>query len=125
MKQPLLKSSHYKIKETPVRPFIAALLFSLPIIGFAGEPNDLQPLPTEPPLPGATNDDTEPQITIKQKGTSKVEEYRVRGRLYMIKVTPYKGHPYYLVDTRGDGHFNRQNSLDTGVKPPMWVIHKW
>lgn len=108
-----------------MRPLIAALLFSLPLISFATEPKDLQPLPEIPPPAGATEDDNQPQITIKQKGTSKIEEYRLRGRLYMIKVTPFKGHSYYLIDTRGDGHFSRQNSLDTGVRPPMWVIHQW
>ncbi len=108
-----------------MRTYIAAFLFSLPILSLAGEPSDLQPLPTVPPLPGASSNDSEPQITIRKKGTSKVEEYRMHGRLYMIKVTPFKGHPYYLVDTRGDGHFSRQISLDPGVKPPMWVIHQW
>ena len=108
-----------------MRPIIAALLFSVSVIGFAAEPTDLQPLPTVPPLPGAASDDNAPQITIRQKGTSKVEEYRLHGHLYMIKVTPFKGHSYYLVDTHGDGHFHRQNSLDTGVRAPMWVIHQW
>ena len=108
-----------------MRQLLAALLFSLPLIGFAAEPNNLQPLPTAPPPPGATNDNIEPQITSKQKGTSKVEEYRLDGRLYMIKVTPAKGKPYYLVDSHGNGQFSRQDSFDSGVQPPMWVIHRW
>lgn len=107
-----------------MRSLIAALLFSLPLISFAADPKNLEPVPEIPPPPGAT-DDSQPQVTIRQKGTSKIEEYRINGRLYMIKVTPSKGRPYYLVDTHGDGNFSRQNSLDTGVRPPMWVIHQW
>ncbi|MEQ1667217.1 MAG: DUF2782 domain-containing protein, partial [Sulfuriferula sp.] len=67
----------------------------------------------------------EPEITIKQKGTDTYEEYRHNGKLYMIKVTPKTGKPYYLVDDRGDGQFSRQDSLDTGIRPPMWIIHQW
>jgi hypothetical protein len=51
-----------------------------------------------------------------------VEEYRVNGRLYMMKVTPPHGVSYYLVDDRGDGTFSRKDALDTGVRVPMWVI---
>ena len=40
----------------------------------------------------------------------------------MIKITPKVGKPYYLVDDRGDGKFARQESLDSGVRPPRWVI---
>ena len=32
------------------------------------------------------------------------------------------GVPYYLVDDRGDGKFSRQESLDTGLRVPHWVI---
>ena len=54
-----------------------------------------------------------------------VEEYRANGKLYMIKIIPKIGAPYYLVDDRGDGKFSRQESLDSGVRPPRWTIHKF
>jgi hypothetical protein len=44
------------------------------------------------------------------------------GRMYMIKVTPSHGVPYYLVDTQGDGNFARLESLDDRVRVPMWII---
>jgi len=43
----------------------------------------------------------------------------------MIKVTPKVGPPYYLIDQRGDGKFARQESLDSGFRPPQWVIHRF
>ncbi len=43
----------------------------------------------------------------------------------MIKVTPSHGKPYYLVDEKGDGKFSRQESTDSGVRVPLWVIHSF
>ena len=82
----------------------------------------------EPPLPppGFELDPaTEPQVTIRKRGEDTVEEYRIAGKLYMMKVTPPGGRPYYLIDERGDGKFARQEGPGTGVRPPMWVIHSW
>ncbi|ARU32938.1 hypothetical protein CAP31_11050 [Sulfuriferula sp. AH1] len=109
-----------------MRKLIAALVLSLPLFSAAADrPADLQALPEAPPPPGVAPDDSEPQITIKHRGEAKIEEYSVHGRVYMIKVTPSKGKPYYLVDSRGDGQFSRQDNLDSGTRPPMWVIHSW
>jgi hypothetical protein len=75
-----------------------------------------------PPALNAVPDE-EPQVTIIKKADQTVEEYRINGRLYMIKIIPKKGVPYYLVDDQGDGKFSRQEGLDTGLRPPRWVIH--
>ncbi len=63
-----------------------------------------------------------PEVIITQLADTTVEEYRANGRLYMIKITPKHGVPYYLVDERGDGKFARQESLDSGLRVPRWVI---
>ena len=44
------------------------------------------------------------------------------GKLYMLKVTPPRGVPYYLLDNNGDGSWVRQDSRDSGLRVPMWVI---
>lgn len=85
-------------------------------------PKDLEPLPEAPPSVDGEGAADEPQVTIIKRGEDTVEEYRVNGRLYMIKVTPKHGVPYYLVDQRGNGQFARMDALDSGLVVPMWVI---
>ena len=89
---------------------------------------DAPPQPAVAPPPPAMDAGEavdEPQVTITTQTEQTVEEYRVGGRLYMIKITPKNGKPYYLVDDRGDGKFARQESLDSGFRPPRWVIHNF
>jgi hypothetical protein len=69
-----------------------------------------------------SDDLEEPQVTIRKEERSTREEYRIGGKLYMIKVTPEIGEPYYLVDGDGDGHFETHSPTDSGIKVPMWVI---
>lgn len=89
-------------------------------------PPNLIPLPEVPDGPGVQNDPAlEPQITIIKRGTEQVEEYRIKGRLYMVKVTPSHGKSYYLIDHKGDGQFSRQDHLDSGVRVPQWVLFKF
>jgi hypothetical protein len=83
---------------------------------------ELQPLPEPPPPPGLVDPALEPQVTITRRGEDRVEEYRVNGKLYMLKVTPPHGPAYYLIDEKGDGRMARQESLDSGLRVPMWVM---
>ena len=112
-----------------MRLFTILFLSSLCSVAIAGEnqPSDLPPLQPPPPLNANAQQDAdlEPQVTITQHTEQTVEEYRVGGRLYMIKIIPKVGKPYYLVDDQGDGKFSRQESLDSGVRPPRWVIRRF
>ena len=103
----------------------ALALFALAAL--AEKPANLQPLPdVPPPPPGVSADaDLEPQVTIVRRGEDKVEEYRVNGRLYMMKVTPSVGAPYYLVDDEGKGEWLRRDTVGANVQPPRWVIFSW
>jgi hypothetical protein len=83
----------------------------------------LEPIPEPPPPPaGLLNESLEPQVTITRRGEDKVEEFRMSGKLYMLKVTPPHGVPYYLIDNTGEGSWIRQDSRDSGLRVPMWVI---
>ena len=91
-------------------------------------PPGLQPVPEPPPLPRpeSANVEPQPEVVSVRRGEDTVEEYRIGGKLYMMKVTPaHGGVPYYLIDHRGDGVFSRQQTLDNGLRPPMWVLFRF
>ena len=104
---------------------LALLGIALPLA--AQQPSRLEPLPEPPPPPPGLEPDPalEPQVTITRRGEDKVEEYRVNGRLYAVKVTPPHGVPYFLMDVTGDGTMIRRDSLDSGLRVPQWVIRSF
>jgi len=103
-------------------------LLSLPVaVAFAQQPPNLQPLPADqiPPPPQIKIDPSkEPVVTTFQRGEDKVEEFRIGGKLYMIRVTPPKAPPYVLVDQDGTGKFGPGGGPAdaTHLSVPMWVI---
>jgi hypothetical protein len=66
----------------------------------------------------------EPDVTIRQDGDKTIQEYRVNGFLYAVKITPKTGKPYFLVRADGsDGNFVRSDSPDMLI--PAWEIFSW
>lgn len=103
---------------------IATLAFAA--LAQAPPPPKLEPLPEPPPPPpGVVDAPVEPQVTIRKRGEETVEEYRINGKLYMVKVTPAHGVPYVLIDHRGDGVMTRQEPHDTGLRVPQWVVKEF
>lgn len=105
-------------------------LLAITLLGIAlplGAQPKLEPLPEPPPPPPgvAPEPELEPQVTITTHGENKVEEYRINGQLYAVKITPPNGAPYYLVDVTGDGTMMRRDALDSGLRVPQWVIHSF
>ncbi len=94
---------------------IAFVMLLLPLSVLAQDGSD----PAEAPAPT-------PDVTIIQGDDKTIAEYRVHGRLYMIKVTPKKGPPYYLVDTDGDGNLEtRRGELSEDLLIPSWTLLEW
>lgn len=87
----------------------------------------LEPIPDGPPAASREQNVPAPEVTIRQRGDQgSIEEYRAGGVLYMIKIHPAKGRPYYLVDTDGDGNLEtRYNDLQSGLLIPAWVLLRW
>ncbi|MGA7799222.1 MAG: DUF2782 domain-containing protein [Gammaproteobacteria bacterium] len=129
--------------------FLFACLVAGPVLAQtgSGQPPDTQQLPdmqepapkpeprTTPrakPKPQAKQDENgqqsiEPDVTIVPgKGKEKIEQYSINGRVYMIKVIPAKGYPYYLIDTTGNGVFDtRRGGPEPDISIPHWVIFSW
>ena len=70
--------------------------------------------------------DIEPSVTVREHENRVVEEYRVNNNLYMIKITPSIGAPYYLVDEDGSGDlaWNR-GERNFEQKVPQWALFSW
>ena len=106
---------------------------TLPIHGQAPDKtgnNDEQfadaPLPPDLPEPIKSGETIEPEIYIVRTEEKIVEEYRVNGHLYMVKVTPRIGRPYYLMDMDGDGQMEGKLSDIYNTPPvPQWVLLSW
>ncbi len=117
-----------------IRYFIVfSLLASLSLVvpaGWAADPG--KPHPSQGghkplPMPEVRQGNVpEPEVTITTTGkNTRVEEYRIDGRLYMIKIVPAKGFPYYLIDTDGDGDLDtRRNDLEGGPVN-QWILFQW
>ncbi len=70
--------------------------------------------------------ETENGVIIQSPEQKTISEYRINGKLYMIRITPEKGAPYYLVDADGDGDLEtRTNELAPDFLIPSWVIFSW
>ncbi len=108
----------------------AAVAQTAPVVPPPPPPLTAQPQDAAPPPPAAdpavpVDPDLEPQVTITRRGTDTVEEVRVGGRISYLKVTPRIGRPYYLVPTSSGTQFLRYDSLDFGLRPPMWQLFSW
>jgi hypothetical protein len=104
--------------------FLAALLMA----NLAAVAADMAPAPPagSTPVPDGAptaSDIEEPSITIRTRGGERIEEYRLRGKLYMIRITPPRGAPYYLIDQMGRGEFTRHEGPAAPTAVPHWVLH--
>lgn len=107
-----------------MRRFLATVL-ALVAFSAAAQPRPpkLEPLPEPPPPPissGAAVD--EPRVRIPVQEGDKIEPIREGGRVVAVRVTPPNGRPYYLIDTTGAGGWMRRDSLDDGLRVPMFPI---
>jgi len=106
---------------------IAVLLLTLAMMPAHAGQTAPEPLPdaAPPPTTGMV-EDMQPEVTIVKRDNAVVHEYRMNGALYMIKVEPRVGVPYYLIDTTGDGNLNaRRSELDPAFVVPSWMIFRW
>jgi hypothetical protein len=106
-------------KHTWMLVFSLALPLALHAADTVTLPADVQPVPDGAPT---AKDIAEPEITIRNKGTHREEEYRLHGKLYMVKITPAKGKPYYLIDNIGEGKFVRYEGPVVPQVVPLWLI---
>jgi len=116
-----------------------AMLAAIPLALAASLPlyaqDDLEKPPPIPPEsegdvpipPKVQEEQIEPTVTIREEEDRTVEEYSYKGQVYMVKITPKGGVPYYYIDTDGDGRL--ELDLDkqalNPVQPVYWKLKTW
>lgn len=105
------------------------LLYSLPGLLLLGT---AQAVPPPPPMPAgelpegqSAAEDLQPEVRIIRRGEDTIEEYRINGQLYMLRITPAKGRPYYLIDSDGNGLFDRRQEALDPAEVVKWRIFSW
>ena len=78
-------------------------------------------------MPAKESEGVGPTVSIRTRDNGDiVEEYREGGMVRMVKVTPTRGKPYYIMDNNGDGRLDRADAEAAGgVVPVSWIIATW
>lgn len=114
-------------------------LITLASLGFLGAANAAEPAAKEAPkakaeeapipekIPAKEREGAGPTVSIRTRDNGDiVEEYREGGIVRMVKVTPTRGKPYYIMDNNGDGRLDRADAEAAGgVVPVSWIIATW
>jgi len=118
-----------------------ALLSSLMLFSLAVSaeypPEPVPDVPPPPPMPQpdavppppsgvGEEEELQPEVKITKRGEDIIYEYRVNNQLYMVKIVPRIGYPYYLVDQDGDGSLEtRYSNLEPNLIVPRWILYRW
>lgn len=96
-----------------MRPFPCLMLIATLAAGFA-----------TPALAAGEPRSEGTQVTEYAQGDARIQEYRIRGQLYQVKVIPAHGKPYMLAPADGS-----DNDLTRADKPtlhiPQWTLLQW
>jgi hypothetical protein len=116
----------------PLRPIqwaaLVAMLALAPLALAEEAPKQqTEAVPEPPPLPEKmqSGEVLEPDVTIIESDEQKIEQYSVNGHIYMVKITPKGGVPYYLVDTDGDGDLEYHRSDLDNPNVQQWRLFSW
>ena len=101
-----------------------ALLCSMPLVAQQQQPDEAEQPSLIPPQV-KSGEALEPEVTIIEQPDKTIEQYSINGHMYMVKVTPVVGPPYYLVDSDGDGELDVRSSDPTNIAIPQWVLFSW
>ena len=89
------------------------------------KPPEIPPIdaPEQPLPPKIQDEEIEPTVTIREEEGRVIEEYSRAGQVYMVRIVPKVGLPYYYIDSDGDGQLETtpNKGLDP-VQPVYWKI---
>lgn len=93
---------------------------------WAAAPGDAELLEEVPPPPKIIEGQPidKPTITKRKDGENELEEYSINGNVYMIKVTPPSGKPYYLHREDRDGAWVNDGPTRP-LSVPQWTLFRF
>ena len=100
-----------------------SLLLLVPSLGLAAE--DTATSATPPDVIQSVDENIEPDVRIFESERGVVQEYSAEGKVYMVKITPKNGPPYYLLDTDGDGVLDYRYNDIRNISVPQWILYSW
>jgi hypothetical protein len=101
-----------------------SLMLLLPAVSLAADPEPITDSVPPPPVV-QSGEALEPEVTIKQEGKETIYEYRVNGRLTLVRVIPPFGAPYYFVDSDGDGELDMRREGPVNDSVNQWILFRW
>lgn len=82
------------------------------------------PAPDAPPQV-ESGEVLEPEVTIVESDKGKIYRYSINGKIYMVKVVPTSGAPYYFIDSNGDGQLDARADDIKEASVQQWEILSW
>lgn len=111
-----------------MRRLIQVCLLIFPLTVYAEAPPAGNPEPPDIPMPVQSGEtlEPEPDITIIRRGKKTIQEYRINGELYKVKIIPDVGPAYYMIDSDGDGNMEiRGPDFNESSNINQWKIYSW
>lgn len=99
---------------------LIGLLFTMHLAAYDGAPP-----PPKLPDPVHSGQELEPEVTIVETEEGRAYEYRANGHLYMVKIQPRVGRPYYEIDSDGDGVLDTRVDDVRNTAVPQWVLFRF
>ncbi|MCP3869364.1 MAG: DUF2782 domain-containing protein [Gammaproteobacteria bacterium] len=88
-------------------------------------PEESAPEPPKLPPQVQSGEVLEPEVTITETRNEQIQQYSVNGKVYMVKVIPTAGPPYFLLDLDGDGELDVKSDNPGDNWIPQWVLFSW
>lgn len=118
--------AHKKLHDRIIRLVAIVVLLAVHPLVIAQQGTQRLP-PPDAPQPLQEGQVIEPEVTIIERDEGRIEEFRIQGRMYMVRVSPQGGGaPYYLLDTDGDGTLESyRGGIEEPPAVPQWILFSW
>jgi hypothetical protein len=109
-----------------VRNTLFTILLAASLSGISRAEEKAVEVPPPPVIPEGFDEDDSIQadVTIRKGKDKVIEEFRVNGALYMVRITPKIGKPYYLRYPEGEKGRVIRKELDD-INTPFWKLFEW